>query len=77
MSLRPRIPAPVAPPVLGWSDTLSALAEIHRSRRAADESSRWPLAHACSRPTRAGEQVVGAAADRRSTGQPFCCRALA
>jgi hypothetical protein len=68
MSLRPR-PAPADHLAIAWAETISALAEVHRSRRAVDETSRWPLAHACSHARLAGEKP--------SAVRPFCCRALA
>jgi hypothetical protein len=85
MSLRPRLPATSVHPAFAWSDTLEALADAHRQRRAADDTSRWPLAHACSHRRRAvglhGGDVAGAAEarDPDESGpiqHAFCCRAL-
>lgn len=73
MSLRLRALSPVDQPAFAWSETIRELAEVHRSRRAVDESSRWPLAHACT-------HVRHVATDGERTDrvlQPFCCRALA
>ncbi|TAK00682.1 MAG: hypothetical protein EPO36_07890 [Chloroflexota bacterium] len=92
MSLRPRGPASgeqtsAAHASIVWAETLHALAEAHRARRAADEMSRWPLAHVCSH--RLGAVRVGAvegvdafdeARDATEIGplrHAFCCRALA
>jgi hypothetical protein len=72
MSLRIRLPAPADHPAIAWSDRVRALAEIHRSRRAIDDTSRWPLAHACTHARHAG----GPSSAGRAP-VPFCCRALA
>jgi len=81
MSLKPRVPAAGELPSIAWADTLEALVEVHRLRRAADDTARWPLAHACShRPLTAkagGISEVGVADDIGSARHPFCCRALA
>ena len=81
MSLRLRVPAGPDQPSIAWADTLEALVEVHRLRRAADDTARWPLAHACShRPLTAkagGISEVGVADDIGSARHPFCCRALA
>ena len=69
MSLRIRPTERTAHPATAWSDTISALAEVHRSRREADDTSRWPLAHACSHA-----RAVGA---KPGSVRPFCCRARA
>jgi hypothetical protein len=81
VSLRPRVPAAGEPPSIAWADTLETLAEVHRLRRAADDTARWPLAHACShRPRTANVGGISEAVeanDLGSAGHAFCCRALA
>jgi hypothetical protein len=68
-------------PSIAWADTLAALAEVHRLRRAADDTARWPLAHACShRPSTAEVDGISDAVVANDTGsapRAFCCRALA
>ena len=81
MSLRRRVSATGDHSSIAWSDTLEALAEGHRLRRAADDTARWPLAHACShRPPTAKADGISdprAANDIGSARHPFCCRSLA
>lgn len=57
-----------------WSETITALAERHRERRAVDVESRWPLAHACTAPRRVSRL---ASSGTLAVRQAFCCRALA
>jgi hypothetical protein len=83
MSLRSRIHAPAEHPANGWTDTIHALAEVHRARRAIADGSRWPLGHACSHGSPEFDAVAGSEPDvaaepgRSRSTQPFCCRALA
>lgn len=81
MSLRLRVPAVGALPSIAWADTLETLAEVHRLRRAADDTARWPLAHACShRPPTAKVGGISEAVEANDSGSarhPFCCRSLA
>jgi hypothetical protein len=82
MSLRLRPRVHTAQPTIAWPETLSVLAEVHRARRSADESSRWPLAHACTGHARAAASTTDAGPEsglggHHRSSQPFCCRALA
>ena len=81
MSLRLRISTAGDHPSIAWSDTLEALAEVHRLRRAADDTARWPLAHACSHRSSTvevdGISDAVVANDAGSGRHAFCCRALA
>jgi hypothetical protein len=84
MSLRPSDPAAGGHPLITWCETLAALAAAHRERRAAEDTSRWPLAHACSHRrgvanTGAADALVEArdADEAGPTRHAFCCRALA
>jgi hypothetical protein len=70
MSLRLRLPAPPDHPAISWPETVTALAEVHRSRRAVHDTSRWPLAHACTHVRRSGSDSTD------GTRYPFCCRAV-
>jgi hypothetical protein len=77
---RPRVLAAGDHPSIAWSDTLEALAEVHLLRRIADDTARWPLAHACSHLRRTdviAASVAVVAGDIGSPGLAFCCRALA
>ena len=81
MSLKPRVPAAGELPSIAWADTLEALVEVHRLRRAADDTARWPLAHACPhRPRAAGVDGIPdlvVVDDIDPIRHAFCCRALA
>jgi hypothetical protein len=81
MSQRHRVLLAGDHPSIAWADTLEALAEAHRSRRAADDTARWPLAHACShRPRTADVEGVPDTVVPNDTGSArgaFGCRALA
>ena len=85
MQQRPRSMQPAERSSLGWAEIVRELAEVHRARRAVGESSRWPLAHACSRVRRnprsvraddAASDACGELDRTASSRYPFCCRAL-
>jgi hypothetical protein len=81
VSLRLRASTAGDHPSIAWADTLEALAEVHRMRRAADDTARWPLTHAGSHrpPTATADGISDpvVADDIGSAHHAFCCRALA